>query len=226
MMRPRIGITAGPVVHEDQPSEHVERAYIDAVAGGGGLPLILPVLRPADAQEALGGLDALVLSGGGDVEPSLYGEAPVPQTYGVRPDRDAWELALVAAAQALELPVLGVCRGLQVLNVAGGGTLVQHLPALTKLSHKEYERDREEVHTVTVAPASVVGSIAGQRRSGSTASITRLYPAPAKTSAPWLGQPTAQSRRWKAPTADPSSPCSGTPNCFRQPARTPSFSAG
>jgi putative glutamine amidotransferase len=160
-MRPRIGITSAPIVYEDRPSEHVERAYVDAVGAGGGLPIVLPVLEPADAGEVLGALDGLVLSGGGDVDPSRYGEPPAPETYGVRPDRDAWELALVAAAQAVGLPLLGVCRGLQVLNVGSGGSLVQHLPQVTQLSHKEYERDREEVHILNVAPDSLVGRIAG-----------------------------------------------------------------
>jgi putative glutamine amidotransferase len=156
-MRPRIGITSAPIAYEGRPSEHLERAYVDAVSAGGGLPVVVPVLGPADAGEVLGALDGLVLSGGGDMGPSLYGEPPAPETYGVRPDRDAWE----AAAQAVGLPLLGVCRGLQVLNVGRGGSLVQHLPQVTKLPHKQYERDREEVHILSVAPDSLVGRIAG-----------------------------------------------------------------
>jgi putative glutamine amidotransferase len=126
----------------------------------------LPVLDWADAEEVLSGLDGLLLAGGGDVAASCYGEDPAPEAYGVDAARDGWELALVAAARAAGLPILGVCRGAQVLNVAAGGTLIQHLPVLTDESHKEYERDRETVHPVEVDPASLLAAITGQRTFG------------------------------------------------------------
>lgn len=160
--RPRIGITSAPILHEGRRSERVDRSYTEAVTGAGALPCALPVLGPADAEEVLSGLDGLVLSGGGDVAPSLYGEAPAPEVYGVDASRDAWELALVAAARAARLPVLGICRGLQVVNVATGGTLIQHLPTFTDEPHREYERDREAVHPVEVGPASLLATVTGQ----------------------------------------------------------------
>jgi gamma-glutamyl-gamma-aminobutyrate hydrolase PuuD len=79
---------------------------------------------------ALDGIDGLLLTGGADVDPALYGAEPLATTQAPRPDRDVWELALVAGALDRDLPVLAVCRGAEVLNVARGGTLQQHLPAV------------------------------------------------------------------------------------------------
>ena len=104
--------------------------------------------------------------GGGDVAASCYGEDPAPEAYGVNVARDTWELALVGAARAAGLPILGLCRGVQVLNVAAGGTLIQHLPVGTDESHKQYERDCETVHPVEVDPGSLLATITGPREFG------------------------------------------------------------
>jgi putative glutamine amidotransferase len=165
-MKPRIGVTSAPSVHDQRRVEHLDRAYTDAVVGAGALPFVLPVLDPAEAVEVLSGLDGLLLTGGGDVAASCYGKDPAPEAYGVDAGRDAWELAVVAAARAAGLPILGLCRGLQVLNVAAGGTLIQHLPVGTDDSHKQYERDWETVHTVEVDPDSLLARITGQRTFG------------------------------------------------------------
>jgi putative glutamine amidotransferase len=165
-MRPRIAVTSCPTVHDQRPVQHVDRAYTDAVVGAGALPFVLPVLGRADAEEVLSGLDGLLLTGGGDVAASCYGADPAPEAYGVDAARDAWELALVAAARAAGLPILGLCRGAQVLNVAAGGTLVQHLPVGTDESHKQYERDCEIVHPVEVDRASLLAAITGRRAFG------------------------------------------------------------
>ena len=129
--RPRIGVTTylEPARYGvwSQEAALLPRAYVDVVARVGGWPLLLP---PVDGLEAdvVGALDGLVLSGGGDVTPSRYGAAPHPLTGRTSAVRDAAEEALLRAALARDVPVLGVCRGMQVLNVALGGTLVQHLP--------------------------------------------------------------------------------------------------
>jgi putative glutamine amidotransferase len=110
--------------------------YADTVAGGGGVPVLLPGAAheasvpdlDAAADAVVARLDALVIAGGADVEPARYGAAPHPRTTGCRPDRDGWELALIAAADRVSLPLLGVCRGMQLMAVAAGGSLVQHLP--------------------------------------------------------------------------------------------------
>ncbi|MFI2123008.1 gamma-glutamyl-gamma-aminobutyrate hydrolase family protein [Streptomyces sp. NPDC020299] len=102
-------------------------AYPRLVQRAGGLAAMLPPDDPAHAAAAVARLDGLVVAGGPDVDPARYGAARSPRTGPPAPERDAWELALVDAALAARVPLLGVCRGMQLLNVALGGTLVQHL---------------------------------------------------------------------------------------------------
>lgn len=160
-MKPRIGVTTTPATVDDRPVEQVNQTYVDAVVRAGGLPFILPVLDPDDAAAALLALDGLLLTGGGDVEPSLYGALPVPEVYGLDPARDASELALARAAAGAGLPVLGICRGAQVLNVAFGGSLVQHVPALTGVDHCLRGRAFELVHGLKIDPTSLLASVVG-----------------------------------------------------------------
>jgi putative glutamine amidotransferase len=111
--------------------------YIRAVRRAGGLEALLMPSQWTDdeATQALSRFDGLLLLGGGDVDPAAYGEEAHPETYGVDQERDAFELTLVHAAMKLNLPVLAVCRGIQVLNVALGGTLDQHIVGRTELGH-------------------------------------------------------------------------------------------
>ena len=160
-MKPRIGLTPTPAVYDDRLVEEINRAYVDSVVRAGGLPFVLPVLEPADAELALLSLDGLLLTGGGDVAPARYGAMAVPEVYGVEPGRDAWEVALVAAAAAAGLPLLGICRGAQLLNVARGGTLVQHLPAVSDLPHRDKDRFDEPVHRVRLADGTMLATIVG-----------------------------------------------------------------
>ncbi|CAL9318752.1 gamma-glutamyl-gamma-aminobutyrate hydrolase family protein [Streptomyces sp. SudanB182_2057] len=102
-------------------------AYPRLVQRAGGLALLLPPDAPERAAAALAPLDGLVVAGGPDVDPARYGAERSPRTGPPAPERDAWELALIEAALATGVPLLGVCRGMQLLNVALGGTLVQHL---------------------------------------------------------------------------------------------------
>src|SRR4051812_40745395 len=134
-MKPRIGITTTPRTHEDRLQEATDRANVTAIVRAGGIPLILPVLDPAEADGVVSCLDGILLSGGGDVDPARYGGLPVPEVRGIDGGRDGWELALVAAGLDHGLPVLGICRGAQLVNVAAGGTLIEHLPLVTDLEH-------------------------------------------------------------------------------------------
>ncbi|OBK54396.1 gamma-glutamyl-gamma-aminobutyrate hydrolase [Mycobacterium kubicae] len=114
----------------DIPASYLPADYFEGVVMAGGIAVLLPP-QPADPQvvaRTLDSLDALIITGGYDVDPATYGQQPHPTTDQPRPDRDAWEFALLDAALARGLPVLGICRGVQVLNVAFGGTLHQHLP--------------------------------------------------------------------------------------------------
>ncbi|GAA2839283.1 gamma-glutamyl-gamma-aminobutyrate hydrolase family protein [Kitasatospora paracochleata] len=110
-----------------QPASLVPQTYVDAVARAGGIPVLLPP-QAGGAERLAATLDGLVLAGGSDLDPARYGAEPHPRTGPPHRARDDWESALLTAALAADLPVLGVCRGMQLLNVALGGDLVQHLP--------------------------------------------------------------------------------------------------
>jgi len=140
----------------------VPLGYVDAVSAAGGRPIVLPPL-PCAVDETLGALDGLILCGGPDLDPALYGQQPVPATTAVTPERDAAELALVRAALHLELPVLGICRGMQLINVAHGGSLVQHLPDAVGHDGHRTRAGHFDVHPVSVEPASRVGAILGSQ---------------------------------------------------------------
>ncbi len=161
-MKPRIGITVSLTIHDERAVEALERAYVDAVLRAGGIPLVLPSCDPAEADAVAGCLDGLLLSGGGDIDPSVYGGATSPEVKGVEPERDAWELALVAYAVRVGLPILGTCRGAQVLNVAMGGTLVTHLPTVTSSEHCQRDRWGEAVHDVTLQHTSTLEAVIGR----------------------------------------------------------------
>jgi putative glutamine amidotransferase len=110
----------------DLPATLLPQKYADQVAAAGGAPVLLPPVPGIEA--AVHGLGALIISGGPDIDPARYGEQADPLTTVIRPSRDAAEVALFEAALESGVPVLGICRGLQVMNVALGGTLIQHLP--------------------------------------------------------------------------------------------------
>lgn len=138
--------------------------YIEGVTLAGGLVALLPP-QPVDdgvADRILDGLDGLVLTGGRDVDPSTYGHAPHPKTDEPARDRDAFELALVRRALHRRLPVLGICRGAQVLNVALGGTLHQHLPDV--VGHGWHQAGNAVFNTsaITTVPGTRVASLIGE----------------------------------------------------------------
>lgn len=130
-MRPVIGLTTYREQARwgtwDRQADLLPARYADSVLRAGGVPVLVPPIEGI-AAELVRTLDGLVLSGGADIEPSRYGATPHPSVTVVRPDRDAAEIEAFHAALDADLPVLGVCRGLQVMNVALGGDLVQHLP--------------------------------------------------------------------------------------------------
>jgi putative glutamine amidotransferase len=144
MERPVIGLCAALEQARwgvwEQPAALLSLSYIQAVQRAGGLAVMLPAdeLLIEDPEEALALLDGLLLAGGADIDPSAYGRDPHSETVETVPERDAFEIALTRAALERDMPVLGICRGMQLINVALGGTLSQHLPE--RFGHSEHRR--------------------------------------------------------------------------------------
>ena len=165
-MRPVIGITTYAEEATwgswTEPAALLPLAYVHAVHLAGGRPLLVP---PVDdgIDETLDVLDAIIFSGGGDLDPETYGAEAHPETGEVSRDRDGAELDLLQAALARDMPVLAVCRGSQVLNVSRGGDLVQHLPEIVGHDGHRHEHGDFADHEVTVETESRLGAILGER---------------------------------------------------------------
>jgi gamma-glutamyl-gamma-aminobutyrate hydrolase PuuD len=139
----------------------VPAEYVRAVTRAGGAPLLVP--PGAGVEETVGAVHGLVFSGGSDLDPELYGEEPHGETIGVVRERDDFELALMEAALARDLPILAICRGSQVLNVALGGDLEQHVPdRVGTNAHKQVNGVFAE-HDVEVRDGTRLGSLLGDR---------------------------------------------------------------
>lgn len=161
-----IGISAYPRVVDNLATgstllHTASRHYVDSVMRAGGLPVILPVLDPEEAAPILSMVHGLLMTGGGDVAPARYRAQPIAETRHVDPARDAFDFALLEEAMARDLPVLATCRGMQVLNVALGGSLVQHVPAATGHHHDRADRWNDVVHNVRVEPDSHLAEALG-----------------------------------------------------------------
>jgi putative glutamine amidotransferase len=137
--------------------------YLRAVERAGGVPVLLPPTTVRGAEAVVGALDGIVLSGGGDLEPGLYGAERHAETGPPQPSRDRYEFALIRAVIEADLPFLAICRGIQVLNVARDGDLVQHLPEA--VGHDEHSPipGRMGSHEVRIALASTIGKILGDQ---------------------------------------------------------------
>jgi putative glutamine amidotransferase len=139
--------------------------YLDAVAAAGGIPVILAPLPARQLESIIDRLDGVCLSGGPDIEPATYGSDAHPELGPTEPEVDLFELGLVRAARRRGLPVLAICRGMQVLNVARGGTLVQHLPDLSdEIQHRQTVPASQPSHSVAVAADSKLARIAESER--------------------------------------------------------------
>ncbi len=163
MTRPTIGVTLA--IDIDNPVRlTVRRDYIHSVDQAGGLPLALAPTHAADAAPLLDRVQALVLTGGSDVDPPLYGEPPHPELGTVFRERDDFEIALCREALRRDLPILAICRGQQVLNVATGGTLIQDIPSLVAgaCDHDPPVERWERAHEVRVLPGTHLREILGR----------------------------------------------------------------
>ncbi|HEX4280651.1 MAG TPA: gamma-glutamyl-gamma-aminobutyrate hydrolase family protein [Solirubrobacteraceae bacterium] len=130
--------------------------YPEAIERSGGIPVIVPLLRPDAIPALLDRVDGVCLPGGPDVQPSAYGAEPHPEVGPTEPRVDQVELALVRAADRRKLPILGICRGMQLLNVARGGSLHQHLPDVVGdgITHRQPEHGSIPTHRIETAPQS------------------------------------------------------------------------
>jgi putative glutamine amidotransferase len=166
MTHPVIGITSYAEQARwgvwDSPAALIPLAYVQAVERAGGRPLLVPPSVEA-IEETLDALDGLVFSGGADLDPDLYGAEPHPETNGLRTERDRAELTLLQAALERDMPVLAVCRGSQVFNVARGGDLVQHLPDVVGDEKHKHTPGAFADHDVTVEKGTRLGRLLGDR---------------------------------------------------------------
>jgi putative glutamine amidotransferase len=165
-VKPLIGITAyaEPEARWGAwalPAALIPLSYVESVERAGGRALIVPPSEEG-IEETLDALDGLLFSGGSDLDPAGYGADAHPATNDVRPERDRAELALLSAALERDMPVLAVCRGSQLLNVARGGDLVQHLPEVVGDKKHKVTPGVFSQHGVTVDPASRLGSLIGE----------------------------------------------------------------
>lgn len=161
-----VAITASTSIVDGRPRVRLNEAYIRALTGAGLVPLIVPPLPEVDADAVLGAVTGLVLSGGEDVDPAEYGAKASPQTYPPHKRRDRCELALARRARELRLPTLAICRGMQLVNVAFGGTLVQDIPTETEstLAHDLPDRRTHRVHDIAVDEGSALARALGASR--------------------------------------------------------------
>jgi gamma-glutamyl-gamma-aminobutyrate hydrolase PuuD len=165
MSKPVIGITAylTPARYGvwEEETALIPAAYVRAIEAAGGRALLVPPSTDG-VEETLDRLDGLIFSGGPDLDPELYGQDAHPETDGIVPQRDQAEIALVKAALARDMPVLAVCRGSQVLNVALGGDLVQHLPEVVGDEKHKHTPGEFADHDVDLLPGSRVQEILGE----------------------------------------------------------------
>ena len=151
-----LGSLVPPAMHELSFDLHFSD-YPRSIALAGGLPVELA--RDADVTQLVARLDGLVLSGGADIDPARYGAAPDEQLGALEPERDEWELALLGAARATGIPVLAICRGFQLVNVALGGSLRQHVELDEGVGHPQWDvNGREMTHRVTLTPGSITST--------------------------------------------------------------------
>lgn len=163
-MRPTIGITTYHTFADwrgwREEGALLPWTYVRAIRASGGNPVLLPPGGSAsDAEDAVSVLDGVVIAGGGDIGPAKYGAVSHPKTDATVPDRDDWEIAIADAAIRQNVPILGICRGMQVINVASGGTLHQHVPDLVGHDTHSGPADGFGLHRVRVTTGEVLISI-------------------------------------------------------------------
>lgn len=170
MSRPVIGVSCSTLVLPGMrgvPRFAIVHGYVDAILTAGGLPMMFPNVEPETVEGYLDHVDGVVLSGGLDVDPVHYDEEPHPKLGQVDVGRDAFELVLARAVLARQMPLLAICRGVQVLNVAMGGSLIQDIPSQVEASLRHDQDTLQQdalAHSVDVAANTWLGRLCGARR--------------------------------------------------------------
>lgn len=172
-MRPVIAITAdirveASEVINEQRADFAPRGAVDAITTAGGVPIILPSVDPKLAVELVKTFDGLLIPGGPDVDPTFFGEEPIPEIGRTYYKRDAFEIALVKATIAANKPIFGICRGIQVINVAMGGTVFQDLGVqdpTCRIRHAQAAPGEFPTHHITIETTSYLASILKVQRS-------------------------------------------------------------
>jgi putative glutamine amidotransferase len=171
--RPLIGVTTSEVrepkrIQQTPESEPKVRemvlglTYLRAIEAAGALPMVVPPLPEEAIAPLLDRLDGICLSGGPDLDPDTYGADPHPELGPTEPDLDRFELSVARCADAREIPILAICRGTQALNVARGGSLIQHLPAVSEeIAHRQSAPGNETSHTIEIEPGSRLAAALG-----------------------------------------------------------------
>lgn len=159
-MQPLIGISCS--YDQKEGRYMMAEAYVEAVIAAGGLPVILPgsgnIKKAAPYLKAVKGL---ILAGGGDVDPAYFNEEPHPNLGEITPNRDRFEIMLIKSALRMNMPILGICRGIQVLNIACGGSVMQHIPAVVKkpLKHSQAAPRDHATHRIFIDKSSILAQI-------------------------------------------------------------------
>ena len=207
----------------DQQAYLLPRSYVDAIQRAGGIALLLPPDETLhdDPDAVLDLLDGLILAGGADIDPQTYGEQAHTETHGTVPERDDFEIALTRRALERDLPLLGICRGMQLMNVAAGGTLLQHLPE--SHGHHEHRRNPGSFdgadHDVRLDDGSLAARAAGEVVHARSPTTTRRSTAwPTASWSPAGRRSTSCPRPSRHPSAASPSASSGTPRPTRRAA--------
>ena len=208
-MKPRIGVTCGSA--PEGRSLALDLDYVDAILRAGAIPLVIPPNLPEESlADTLQNLDGLLLSGGPDVDPVHFGEEPLPAMGRIDPGRDRVELGLARLALETGMPILGICRGAQVLNIAAGGDIFQDLPSQAEgiLKHVQQPTPMPyPTHGIRIEPGSLLASVTGGdslrvntwhhqavRKAAPGFAVSADFPDPAADGTAWFW--------WRAPSSE------------------------
>ncbi len=161
ILKKRIGITCSEELKNDKYIFFINQDYVEAIKNAGGVPILLPIVSSQDIEEQLAMIDGLMVIGGCDVNPLLYNQNPLPLLGETDYPRDRYEISLIRKASQKKIPTLGICRGIQVMNVAFGGTLFQDLSYTPQKTFLHMQKERRECasHLIHIREESFLYSI-------------------------------------------------------------------